>query len=185
MASLYTEDLNSLDSSIRPYILAAKMWTDEKNFYPHALELYKTATDPELKSDLRSCLAKPREAKNIDLAFSFLSDSSIIKPQDHLGFFLRLRRWKYTRDRALDWLLSNWKYVEKISGEKSVEDYPRYLASTIDTHEDADKFFEFFTPMSENPVLARTLKVAKNSIDSTLSLIDSDKKSVLKAINKL
>ena len=185
MASLYTEDLNSLDSSIRPYILAAKMWTDEKNFYPHALELYKTATDPELKSDLRSCLAKPRETKNIDLAFSFLSDSSIIKPQDHLGFFLRLRRWKYTRDRALDWLLSNWKHVEKISGEKSVEDYPRYLASTIDTHEDSDKFFEFFTPMSENPVLARTLKVAKNSIDSTLSLIDSDKKSVLKAINKL
>lgn len=185
LADLYSDDLESLDPNIRPLILSAKMWLEEATFYPKVFELYKTAKTPELKASLRSALAKPRLPKNIDLAFSFLKDPKIIKPQDHLGFYLGLRRWRYTRDRALDWLTENWKYVEKISGEKSIEDYPRYLAATIDTHADADKYFNFFTPMSDNPVLARSLKVAKNSIDSTLALIDMDKKAVLKAINKL
>ncbi len=185
LASLYSDDLESLNSNARPLILSAKMWLEEDTFYPHALDLYKSAKTPEIKSNLRSVLSKPRKTENIKLAFSLLKDSKLIKPQDHLGFYLGLRRWRFTRDKALDWLFENWKYVEKISGEKSIEDYPRYLASTIDKRSEADRFFEFFAPMSENPVLARTLKVAKNSIESTLSLIEMDKKAVEKAINKL
>ena len=185
LADLYSDDLESMNSNTRPYILLSKMWLEEDTFYPQILDLYKSAKTPELKSNLRALFAKARKPKNIDFAFTLLKDSKIVKPQDHLGFYLSLRRWKYTRDRALDWLFENWKYIEKISGEKSIEDYPRYLASTIDTRADADRFFEFFTPMSENPVLARTLTVAKNSIESTLSLIEMDKKSVLKAISKL
>ncbi|MBR3257347.1 M1 family metallopeptidase [Candidatus Saccharibacteria bacterium] len=185
LASLYKDNLEEINSEIRGFVLSAKMWLEEKSFYPEVLDLYKKSSDPEIKAVLRSALSKPREKKNIDLAFSFLGDKTIIKPQDHLSFYLGLRRWRFTRERSIDWLFENWNYVKKINGEKSIEDYPRYLSSTIDERKDADKFFEFFTPMSDDPVLARTLKVAKNTIESTLSLIESDKKSVLKAINKL
>ena len=185
LASLYSSDLKSLDADLRPFILTAKMWLEEETFFPEVLAAYKTETDPDVKSDLRSALGKPRLKENLDLAFSFLKDSDLIKPQDHLSFFLRLRRWKFSRDRALDWLFENWDYIYKINGEKSIEDYPRYFASTIDKREESDRFFEFFTPMSDNPVLARTLKVAKNDIDSTLKLIEADKAAVLRAIRKL
>lgn len=185
LCELYTSDLNAMSADIRPFILSAKMWRDEAEFYPEALEAYKSTSDPELKAELRSALAKPRLQKNIDFAFSLLKDSPLLKPQDHLGFLLRLRRWRYTRDRALDWMIENWNYIYKINGEKSIEDYPRYFAVTIDREEDAKKYFDFFTPLSTDPVLARALKVAKNNIDSTLKLIKSDKASVLKAINKL
>ena len=185
LCALYTLDLNAMPADIRPFILSAKIWRDEAEFYPTVLKAYQSTSDPELKAELRSALAKPRLAKNIDFAFSLLKDSPLLKPQDHLGFLLRLRRWRYTRDRALDWMFENWDYVYKINGEKSIEDYPRYFANTIDCETDAEKYFNFFTPMSNNPILTRTLKVAKNNIDSTLKLIKSDKLAVLKAINKL
>ena len=82
-------------------------------------------------------------------------------------------------------MIENWDYIYKINGEKSIEDYPRYFAATIDREEDAKKYFDFFTPLSTEPILARTLKVAKNNIDSTLKLIATDKPAVLKTINKL
>ena len=185
LCDLYTSDLNAMSADIRPFILSAKMWRDEADFYQIALETYRSTADPELKAELRSVLAKPRLKKNIDFAFSILKDSPLLKPQDHLGFLLRLRRWRYTRDRALDWMTENWSYIYKINGEKSIEDYPRYFASTIDREEDAKKFFDFFTPLANDPILARTLKVAKNNISSTLKLIETDKPSVLRAINKL
>jgi aminopeptidase N len=161
------------------------MWRDEAEFYPAAIKAYKTATDPELKSDLRSALGKPRLPENIKYAFSLLHNGQLLKPQDHLSFLLRLRRWRYTRDQAFDWLFKNWDYIYKINGEKSIEDYPRYFASTIDKRPESDRFFEFFTPLSSDPILARTLKVAKNDVESTLRLIELDKPSVLRAINKL
>ena len=185
LCDLYQSDLTAIHPDLRPFILSAKMWRDEAEFYPVVLAAYQSATDPELKADLRSALAKPRLPKNIDFAFSLLKDSPLLKPQDHLSFLLRLRRWRYTRDRALDWLIANWSYIYQINGEKSIEDYPRYFASTIDREADAQKYFDFFTPLASDPVLARALKVAKNDIDSTLALIKSDKASVLKAINKL
>ena len=185
LCDLYTSDLNAMPADIRPFILSAKMWRDEAEFYPIVLEAYKSTSSPELKAELRSALAKPRLSKNIDFAFSILKDSPLLKPQDHLGFLLRLRRWRYTRDRSLDWMIENWDYIYKINGEKSIEEYPRYFAVTIDREADAKKYFDFFTPLSNDPVLARTLKVAKNNIDSTLKLIESDKDSVLKTINKL
>ncbi len=185
LCSLYQPDLTAIHPDLRPFVLSAKMWRDEAEFYPVVLAAYQSATDPELKADLRSALAKPRLPKNIDFAFSLLKDSPLLKPQDHLSFLLRLRRWRYTRDRTLDWLIANWSYIYQINGEKSIEDYPRYFASTIDREADAQKYFDFFTPLASDPVLARALKVAKNDIESTLSLIASDKKAVLTSINKL
>ena len=185
LCALYNPDLTAIHPDLRPFVLSAKMWRDEASFYPTVLTAYQSAADPDLRADLRSALAKPRLEKNIDFAFSLLKDSPLLKPQDHLGFLLRLRRWKYTRSRALDWLLTNWDYIYQINGEKSIEDYPRYFASTIDREADATKFFDFFTPLAADPVLARALKVAKNDIDATLALIQSDQSSVLKAINKL
>ena len=185
LCALYQPDLESIPADLRLFVLAAKMWRDEAEFYPIIKSAHLSATSPELKSDLRSALTKPRLPENIDYAFSLLKDPTLIKPQDHLGFLLRLRRWRYTRDRALAWLFKNWDYIYQINGEKSIEDYPRYFASTIDRETDAKAFFDFFTPLATNPILARTLNVAKNDIDSTLSLIKSDKKSVLTAIQKL
>lgn len=185
LCALYTPNLFAIPTDLRPFVLSAKMWQDEATFYPEALAAYQSATSPELKSDLRSALAKPRIAHNIDFAFSLLKDSPLIKPQDHLSFLLRLRRWRFTRDRALGWLTANWDYIYQINGEKSIEDYPRYFASTIDREADAAQFFDFFTPLASDPVLARALKVAKNDIDARLALIAADKTSVLKAIRKL
>ena len=83
-----------------------------------------------------------------------------------------------TRDRALDWLISHWDYVEQLTGEKSVEDYPRYAAGLIRTPEEAKKFYAFFDQKSDNPVLSRTLEIAHTDIDARLALITKDSAGV-------
>lgn len=42
-----------------------------------------------------------------------------------------------TRDQALEWLVTHWDDVEQLTGEKSIEDYPRYAAGTIRTKDEA------------------------------------------------
>ncbi|MBQ3464365.1 M1 family metallopeptidase [Candidatus Saccharibacteria bacterium] len=185
LAALYSDDFSTIPSDIRYYVFEAKLWLDEANFYPHIKNIYSSVSDPDLKADLRRVLAHPRLEENINFAFSLLENPDFIKPQDHLGFLLRLRRWKYTKDRALDWLLSHWGYVKQLNGEKSIEDYPRYFAGTINSEAESNRFFEFFLQFADDPVLARTLKVAKNDVDASLALISADKPGVLRAINRL
>ncbi|MBR2587025.1 M1 family metallopeptidase [Candidatus Saccharibacteria bacterium] len=185
LCALYQDDLENLNANSRIFILSAKLWRDEETIYSQFFDRYKVTANPALKSNLRACLAHPRKPENIDFAINLLKNPDLIKPQDHLSFLLSLRRWRFTKDRALNWLFENWNYVYKINGEKSIEDYPRYFASTIDREEDAKKFFDFFTPLSSDPVLARALKVGRNDIETTLKLIKSDKAAVLRAINRL
>ena len=91
------------------------------------------------------------------------------------------RNWA-TKEETLDWLTTHWDYLRRMTGEKSIEDYPRLTASTIKTAAEAAKFFNFFDQYAEEPVLARTLKVAKTEVDARLALINSDKKSIFSKI---
>ena len=78
----------------------------------------------------------------------------------------------------MNWLYDNWDSVVKMTGEKSVEDYPRLLATAVRTTEEAKKFEEFFTPLAENPILTRTISVAKADIDARLRLLSMDYEDV-------
>ena len=103
-----------------------------------------------------------------------LDEHEIVRPQDHLYLFVDLLRNYKTREKAIAWLYDNWDAVVEMTGEKSVEDYPRLLATTIRTTEEAEKFNEFFTPLAENPVLTRTIEVAKADISARLRLLSMD-----------
>ncbi len=184
LAEKYSEDYSSLDPETRSDILFAKLLTSESEVFEKYLETYQTTSNPDLKFELLVALSEVKNPEHIATMLSLLKEPKIVKPQDHLYLFIYLRRNKYIRTQAFDWLLNNWGYVEKISGEKSLEDYPRLLASTIKTPEEKEKFFNFFEQYSKNPVLKRTLKIAEDEIDSRLKLISMDQKSVLREISK-
>ena len=111
---------------------------------------------------------------HIDKLISLLSKHEIVRPQDHLYLFVDLIRNHKTREKAIDWLYDNWNDVVEMTGEKSLEDYPRFLATAIRSTEEAKRFEDFFTPLAENPVLTRTISVAKADIDARLRLLSMD-----------
>ncbi len=171
LSEKYEDDATKIHPEIRPAVLLAKLRSTPEIFTTF-LEKYQSTADPNLKDDYLSALTDDRT--HIDELIDLLNQHEIVRPQDHLYLFVDLIRNYKTREKAMNWLYDNWDSVVEMTGEKSVEDYPRLLATAIRTTDEAKKYEEFFTPLAENPILTRTISVAKADIDARLRLLSMD-----------
>lgn len=186
LANLYQDDFSKLDPELRAPILAAKVHFDETQVFEPWLERYIIETDPEMKDDILYTLTDvAKQPAHLKRLLALLEQPAIVRPQDHIFLFVHLMRNAHTRDQALDWLISHWDYVEQLTGEKSIEDYPRYAAGTIRTEDEAKKFYNFFDKKSDHPILSRTLKIAHTDIDARLALIAKDSAGVQAKLQEL
>lgn len=175
LADMYRDNLTEIDAELRTSILSAKLYFDEKTVFPDLLQKYQEIADPELRADLLFVLASlSREPAHLEQLLGLLEQPEIVRPQDHIFLYIYLLRNHRTRDRVLDWLTTHWDYIEQLTGEKSIEDYPRYAAALIRTPEEAQKFYTFFDKKSNVPVLKRALQMAHIEIDARLQLIADD-----------
>lgn len=171
LAALYQTDYTKIHPDIRDEVLTAKLRENPKIFDKY-LDAYQKTADPNIKDDLLSAMTDDKGDKKKLL--KLLDQHDVIKPQDHLYLFVNLLRTANFREQTIKWLYKHWDEVVAMTGEKSVEDYPRLLASSIRTKEEAEQFMEFFGPMVDNPVLSRTIKVAEGEINARLRLISMD-----------
>ncbi len=178
LAAQYHDDLRRIDPEMRGNILMAKVITSEDEVFAHFLEVYQSDSDPELRDDILCTLASVRHDHNLQTVIALLDQPEVVRPQDHLFLYVYLLRNPKARLLALDWLYQHWSYVEQLTGEKSIEDYPRCTAGYINTRAEADAFYKFFDQHKENPILVRTLAMARVSIESKLSLIAAESAAV-------
>ncbi len=186
LLDFYQDDLLKIDSELRPAVMRAKLYFDESEVFEPWLALYQDGADPEVKDEILYTLASvAKQSEHLDRMLGLLEQPEIVRPQDHIFLFLYLMRNSRTRDRALDWLVTHWDYVERLTGEKSIEDYPRYAAGVICNPEEAKKFYDFFDTMADDPILSRTLKIAHTDIDARLALIAKDSAGVQDKLKEL
>lgn len=171
LAEQYQDDLTQIDAELRGNILMAKMITDEDEIFPVLLDQYQKEIDPEIKDDILFTLASARQPEHIEEMLTLLSKPDIVRPQDHIFLYIYLLRNPKSRAQAIDWLYNNWPYIEKITGDKSIEDYLRCTAEYINARVAADQFYEFFGQYKDNPILKRTFAMATSSIETRLALI--------------
>ncbi|MBR6964766.1 M1 family metallopeptidase [Candidatus Saccharibacteria bacterium] len=181
LAGAYADDLTTIPSEIRSDVLDAKLCTDEKIFDTF-LKKYQKVADPELKAELLYAMTLTRDEKNIETLISLLEKPDVVKPQNHVFLFLYTRRNYKASERALTWLTTHWDYIQKMAGEKMLDDYLRYTASTVKTREESDTFFNFFNQFAEHPVLKRALTIAKTEIKARIDLIEADREGVYKKL---
>lgn len=185
LAGQYDDNLLNIDSEMRGNILMAKMFRDEDEIFSSLLAKYQTENDPDIKDDILCTLATAKQPDHIEVIINLLKQPEIVRPQDHLYLLVYLLRNPKARVAALNWFYNNWKYIEQLTGEKSIEDYPRCVAGYINTRKEADDFYNFFEPMKEKPVLKRTLIMAKTSIESRLALIAKETSPVQAKLKEL
>lgn len=185
LADLYNDNLSSIDSEMRGNILMAKMMRDEAEVFPYLLEKYQSENDPDLKDDILCTLATAKSSEHIKICIDLLCQPEVVRPQDHLYLYIYLLRNPKARAEALSWLYDNWNYIEQLTGEKSIEDYPRCMAGYINTRAESDQFYNFFGPMRDNPVLKRAIVMSKTSIEARLTLIAEESASVQAKLTKL
>ena len=183
LAAMYSKDLGSLDSEIRSDILDAKLFL-EPEFVDEYIMAYKTVADPEIKDDLLVAMTLMKDRDALQKVIKLLEQPEVVKPQDQFYLFIYLFRNPVVREEVFEWLTSHWEYVKKISGDKSLDNYPRYTAGAIRTKEDFEKYKKFFEPMVGEPALARAIEMGENEIAAKLKLIESDQKAVFQELNK-
>ncbi len=175
LAKLYCDDFSAIHPDVRAYVLTAAQRNNPKIF-DKLLGAYKKTADPNVRDDILSAMTDiSGDSKKL---LKLLDQHDVVRPQDHLYLFADLLRNYRTRPKAISWLYQNWDSVVEMTGEKSVEDYPRLLATTIRTVEESKAFDEFFGPKKTDPVLARTLEVADGEISARLRLISMDYEDV-------
>ena len=79
-------------------------------------------------------------------------------------------------------MFENWDWLVKEEGDKTIADYPRYVATIIRQEEAAKKYREFFEPKIGHPALGRDIKVGLADIDAKLKLIHEDQPAVFEEL---
>jgi len=179
--------IEQIESNIRPTILAtlAKLndqqpISSELN-HQNLIKLYQSSPDPELRSDLLSAISAIKNPNLTPTFLTYLKDNTI-RPGDRILFFVRLLRNHIALSPTLSWLYENWDWLAQTEGDKTISDYPRYIANIIRTAPEAQRFKDFFQPKLTDPNLNRTLQIAFAEIDARLDLITTDGPTVLSAI---
>jgi aminopeptidase N len=183
---LYDKDFSKLNPESRANILAAKLRYEETpELFDYFAKQYKQTIDPELKTDLSIALTSTRDPQTAQKLLKLLKDTKTIRPQDTVFFFIRTMQNPAATDLALDWLYKNWDFIEKITGDKSLDYYPRYVANQIRTAKDLENYQTFFEPKKDNLAIARAISVGISEILSRLALINSDEQKVINRLEKL
>ena len=181
LAEMFDEDYAKLDAEIRNDILDATIWLKPEMAEKFVADYQKIA-NPEIKFDLLFATTLARDEKTLEKMMDYLKKPEVVKPQDHFHLFLYLFRNPRVKAKVFNWMEENWDYVRKISGDKSLDDYPRYTAASIRTEEEFEKYCKFFEPKENDPALARAIMIGKNEILARLALIKKDREEVFKIL---
>ena len=174
------QDITKVDTDLR-WVVAAALLRENNSLSSQYFNIYCSTVDAALKRDIGGALAASRDRDTLKGYLPKLMDGTI-RPQDRFGFYYRLVGNYVSQDDALDWMFENWDWLAKEEGDKTIADYPRYVATIIRQEEAAKKYREFFEPKINHPALSRDIKVGLADIDAKLKLIHEDQSAVFKEL---
>lgn len=184
LSGMYNKDLTKIDNEIRADVLDAKVYC-EPEVIDELLKEYVNNADPEIKYDILFALTLSLNSDNLHKMMKLLNDTETVKPQDQFYLFLYLYRNPLVKKEVFDWLTKNWDFVRKLAGDKSIENYPRYIASGVRTEDEKKEYVKFFGPMKNDSALSRAVMIGLNEIDAQLETIEKDKKSVYETLDAM
>lgn len=186
--SLYNSNkLEDLDPELRSIVISSVVRNNPNpEIINTLLKTYKNTSSGELKQDISSGLTSTREPEVISRLLDLIKDTTIIRTQDTARWIAYLIRNTYARDQTWQWIRDNWKWInDTFSGDKSYDDYPRYVAMTLSTKKQLDEFCNFFNPLASDPSLKRVISMGINEIKNKVESIKRDSESVCKALLSL
>lgn len=179
--------LEQLDPELRGLILSATVrHSSNDDLIKSLIKKYKTTNSAELQQDICLGLTATRDTKIATSLLNILKDTSIIRNQDAFRWVIYLMRNKYSRDQTWQWVRDNWNWINAtFGGDKSYDDYPRYVATALSTQKQFNEYKDFFMPLSLDPALTRVINMGINEIKNRVDLIERDGLSVRKTLLSL
>jgi aminopeptidase N len=185
---LYSENtLEQLDPELRPLIISSVVrYSHTSELIDTLIQAYTTTQLSELQQDIASGLTATKDTATIEKLLSLITDDSTIRHQDVARWFVWLIRNRDGRTLAWNWVRDNWKWIETTFGsDKSYDDFPRYAAGALITRDQLEEYKTFFTPLKNEPALARVIAIGIGEIEGRVELIERDSEAVRQALAKL
>ena len=181
------DDITKIDGEIRSIILAAAVrYGNTNEVVDHLLEIHDTTHSSELQEDIISGLTGTKDIEVIKKLLNIMTDSSRVRPQNAVHWFIYCLRNRYGRNYTWQWIQDNWKWVKDTYGsDKSYDIFPTALGSMLNTKEQLAAYKAFFDPMLDDPSLTRTITIGQSEIKARIEWIKSDKAAVTQALRNL
>lgn len=153
-----------------PYLGAEFKNTKEARFKEY-LNLYVKTSSPTIKSLLLDIITDAKREEHLQTLLDMLSDTKVIRLQDHSGYVRDLLANHSTRKATFDWLYQNWDYLKNAVDGKSLDVYPKIMARFIRNQSDFALFQEFAKRFENDPALFRIIKIGIYEIENRLALL--------------
>ncbi len=154
-----------LPAEIRSMLLGVAVRYGNMTDFNTLIELYKTSVNADFKNDITAALCSTRKPAQAKILTKLMLDTSVVKTQDTIRWYIYLLRNRYVRHVAWDWLTTNWEWVmQQFGGSKSYDDFARYSASIFNTAEQLKQYVDFFEPKAHDAALQRAIKIGVNEI---------------------
>ena len=149
------------------------------------LQLEESTSNVDLKHDITGALTACKREAEVVVLLGRLQDSDKVRPQDLIRWIAFLLRNRYSRELMWKWLRDNWEWIETtFAGDKSYDYFPRYAASAFNTRSLLKEYQTFFTPLQDNPALARNITMGIEEIENRVGWLERDVPAVTKSLSK-
>src|SRR5690606_10181532 len=105
------DPVESLDAELRTAIMANAVRREvTDDVVDVLLAKYPKTTNSELRDDIASALTSTRNSEVITRLSGLLTDTSFIRMQDFIHWFVWLLRNRYGREQMWQWTRDNWEW---------------------------------------------------------------------------
>ncbi len=147
------------------------------------IKQYVATSSSEVREDILAAITSTEDEVQIKKLLGYITDTSVVRPQDAAHWYVNLLRSRFARDDAWKWLQENWEWVVRtFGGDKSYDDFARYSASFLQTKEQLEEYKSFFEPMKDQPALTRVIELGINELQARVLLIESQRDEVISAL---
>ncbi len=176
-----------LDPELRPLLASAVVRHFETPpLIKQLLELYKTSQNAELKIDIASALTSSREESTLHALIELVPDTTVIRPQDTLHWFVYLLSNRHSRTETWQWMRDSWQWITETFGDdKSFDRFPRYAAGRLMTREQLKEYTQFFAPLRNDLSLTRTIDMGIRDLEGKIELIERESPAIYAALDNL
>lgn len=180
----HRQEPGKLSADVRGVILANEMKNYcSEDLYKQFKHEYETTVDPSYKTDLMLACCSASDPQILDQIMNSYKDSSFIKPQDLRSWFASVLDNPKGQQVDWDWFRTNWKWLVKtLGGDMEFSFYITLISRIFHTPQRLAEFKAFFDPKKSVPGLDREITLDEESVANKVSLIQTQKAEVMKAI---
>lgn len=176
--------IDTFDSELRTALMAhAVRYGSTPGVVNTLLAAYPKTTNSELRDDIAAALTSTRDVAVAERLTSLLKDTSFVRPQDFVHWFVWLLRNRYSRSLMWQWTRDNWEWITRtFKNDAHYDILPRYIAGALVTAEQLAEYKAFFTPLESDIALARNIGIGYTELESTVVLLETDGPNVRRAL---